>query len=300
METEAQSAKTGTLREILRGRWPVLVTYLFVLVIAEVFIAMGTPIAQTNPSLSGFYTSIGLSTHILLVFALLFHAVLLGERDRPLALLLPAMSLASLDRILSLAVPGNQVYFTTLQWLGLVSIPLLTAAGSVAYVLGMRLKDIGFGAMTWSGVVVQAGIGCTGIVLGIAEFFILRSAPSAYQPTTKWLVPATGAGFAFGVLVLFLATGLSEELIFRGIMLRRAVEALGSTPGLLFVTVVFAALHLFYNTPADLAFVFGVGLFYGIVVLKTKQLWGVTISHTIANVVLYLVAPFVFAVSSGT
>lgn len=264
-----------------------------ILVVAEVFVGVGLSLGKTDPGPA--YYSIGLTIHILLVFALLFHAVLIGERDRPLALLLPAISLAPLDRILSSTVPGLVTYFSKLEWLGLVSIPLLTAAGSVAYVLGMRLKDLGFGSMTWSDVAIQGGIGCTGIVLGVAEFFILRSAPLGLRPDRTWLDPATGGGFAFGVLVLFLATGLSEELIFRGIMLRRAVNALGSAPALVFVTTIFAALHLFYNTAGDVPFVFAVGLFYGIVALKTKQLWGVTISHTIANVVLYLVAPFVFS-----
>ncbi len=276
METAEAVARPG----VLRGRWPVLAMYLSVLVVAEAFIAQGE---QTRAPSIG--PSIGLSIHILLLFALLFHAVLIGERDRPLALLLTAMSLASLDRILSLAVPRFD--FTPLQWLGLVSIPLLTAAGSVAYVLGLRISTLGFGPMPWSGVGVQAAVAATGLGLGITEFFILG------PPAPAWLKPWTGAGFAFGVVVLFFATGLSEEIIFRGIMLRKAVEALGSRPGLLFVTAVFATLHLFYNNPTDLLFVFGVGLFYAIVVLKTKQLWGVTISHTIANVVLYLVAPFI-------
>lgn len=280
METAEAVGRPG----VFRGRWPVLTMYFSVLVVAEAFIAQGG--AQTPESSIG--PSIGLSIHILLLFALLFHAVLIGERDRPLALLLTAMSLASLDRILSLAVPRFD--FTTLQWLGLVSIPLLTAAGSVAYVLGLRVSKLGFGPMTWSGVGVQAAVASTGLGLGITEFIILR-------PDQSWLTPWSGAGFAFGVVVLFFATGLSEEIIFRGIMLRKAVEALGSRPGLLFVTAVFATLHLFYENPTDLVFVFGVGLFYGIVVLKTNQLWGVTISHTIANVVLYLVAPFVITAS---
>jgi membrane protease YdiL (CAAX protease family) len=39
-------------------------------------------------------------------------------------------------------------------------------------------------------------------------------------------------------------------------------------------------------------FVFAVGLFYGFVVLNTKNLWGAILSHSLGNVMLYLVAPF--------
>src|SRR5256885_1254735 len=42
----------------------------------------------------------------------------------------------------------------------------------------------------------------------------------------------------------------------------------------------------------DRVFVFAVGLFYGFVGLQTKNLWGVILSHSLGNVILYLVAPF--------
>src|SRR5206468_3641420 len=77
-----------------------------------------------------------------------------------------------------------------------------------------------------------------------------------------------------GGLVISLATGLSEELIFRGILLKRAVEALDERYGLLYVTAIFASLHLYFLSATDMAFVFAVGLFYGFVVLNTKNLWG--------------------------
>jgi len=92
--------------------------------------------------------------------------------------------------------------------------------------------------------------------------------------------------------VVVLATGLSEELIFRGIMLKDAQDSLGITNGLLYVTSVFAVLHLRFLSGTDLTFVFFVGLFYGVVAAKTKTILGVTLSHGLANVMLYLVAPF--------
>src|SRR6266571_561524 len=95
-------------------------------------------------------------------------------------------------------------------------------------------------------------------------------------------------------LVFFFATGFSEELIFRAILLKRAVEGLGTRGGLLYVTAIFASLHIFFLNGVDLVFVFAVGLFYGLIVLKTRNLWGVILSHSLGNVILYLVAPFVF------
>src|SRR2546426_784186 len=123
--------------------------------------------------------------------------------------------------------------------------------------------------------------------LGLLEFFILRPPPSQ-----KWVPGITLGNLVLGGLAIFFATGLSEELIFRAILLKRAVEGLGERAGLLYVTAIFASLHIFFLNGIDLVFVFAVGLFYGIVVLKTKNLWGVIVSHSLGNVILYLVAPF--------
>ena len=60
------------------------------------------------------------------------------------------------------------------------------------------------------------------------------------------------------------------------------------------MTATFASLHIFFLNGRDLVFAFGVGLFYGFIVLKTRNLWGVILSHSLGNVILYLVAPFVF------
>ncbi len=175
-----------------------------------------------------------------------------------------------------------------LVWLGLVGIPLVVAAGCVAYVEGMRFEDLGFGSLDGRGLAVQLSIGLTGIPLGFLEYAILR--PDSWLPG-----PFTLPALVGGTLVLLVATGVSEEVIFRGILLRRAVEFLGNYKGLFLTTIVFAVLHLFYRSPADFVFVFFVGLFYGVVVLRTRSLWGVIVSHTFDNVVLYLVAPFLFA-----
>jgi LysM repeat protein len=61
---------------------------------------------------------------------------------------------------------------------------------------------------------------------------------------------------------------------------------------ILYVTVVFAVLHLGYKSAVDVAFVFAVGLLFGWVVAKTRSLLGVSLSHGITNIALYLIVPF--------
>ena len=74
---------------------------------------------------------------------------------------------------------------------------------------------------------------------------------------------------------------------------RTAVEAFGGW-GIIYVSLLFAVLHIGFLSLIDVVFVLGVALFFGWVVKKTGSLLGVTLSHGITNILLYLVIPFFF------
>jgi hypothetical protein len=95
-------------------------------------------------------------------------------------------------------------------------------------------------------------------------------------------------------LVLLLTTGLIEELIFRGVLQRAAVKAFGSWRGIVYVSFLFALLHVGFLSWADVAFVFAIAMFFGWAVKKTGTLSGVTISHGLTNIMLFIVAPSIF------
>ncbi|HSO26316.1 MAG TPA: CPBP family intramembrane glutamic endopeptidase, partial [Methanobacteriaceae archaeon] len=95
-----------------------------------------------------------------------------------------------------------------------------------------------------------------------------------------------------GGLVLLIATGLAEELLFRGIIQKNAEDVLGMGIGLLYTSLLFTSLHIGWNSVMDLLFVFGVAMFYGYAFQKTRSLLGITVSHGISNSVLFLVMPF--------
>jgi len=268
----------GLTRTPRLPRWAVLAAYLGVLIAAESLITYGAAVGGTG------YQEAGLSVHIVLLFALILHSALVWGTSPVMSSLLLATSLASLIRVFSLGIP--QYTFTTIERLILVSAPFLASILAVAYVQRLRLRDLGL-MPTWRGGPIQAAISLTGVPLGLIEYAILR--PEA------WIPRLDASAVLAGALAIFLATGISEELVFRGIMLRRAVEGLGPTAGLLFVSLTFTSLHIFFRSAADLTFVFGVALFYGYVVLRWKSLWGVIGSHSLGNVVLYLLAPFFLA-----
>jgi membrane protease YdiL (CAAX protease family) len=136
-----------------------------------------------------------------------------------------------------------------------------------------------------NGLPLQIGFGIvTGIAFGIVEFYILRPQPLVQEFVAGqiWL-PA---------LILLLTTGLIEEIIFRGVLQQIAEPAIGRL-GLVYVSTIFAILHIGQLSILDIIFVFIVALIFAAFVKRTGSLIGVTLSHSFLNIILYLIAPFI-------
>ena len=121
-------------------------------------------------------------------------------------------------------------------------------------------------------------------MFGVIEYFLLAPEPMVIELTWRevWL-PA---------LIFLFCTGFVEEFIFRGVLQRTATEVFGSWWGIIYVSLLFAVLHMGFISWIDIVFVFAVALFFGWVVKKTGSLFGVTLAHGITNILLYLVVPF--------
>ncbi len=242
--------------------WEVII-YLLAIAIAETVTVFFTPLW-------------GIISHIIILVVLILHSALASEhRYQQLVL---ALALVPLVRIMSLSMPLSNI--PQIWWYPIIYAPLLAAVIVVIRLTGYRLEDVG---LAFKLLPFQLAVGLTGILFGVAEYFIL--APEAMATEFTWQeiwLPA---------LILLVCTGFVEELIFRGVLQRTAVEAFGGW-GIVYVSLLFAILHMGFLSWIDVAFVFLVALFFGWVVKKTGSLLGVTLSHGITNIVLYLVAPF--------
>ncbi len=261
-----------------------------VVLIYATLIASAEAVASYLPGADGKYPSaegvlLGMVIHIATLFALMGHAAIVTARGaKSLAGLLVALSAVPLIRIFSLSVPLFR--FTIVQWLLIISLPLLVVSFSLMRVLGLSPAEVGLARPRLRAIPLQVMVALAGVPLGLVEYLILR-------PGQAWIPDLRLVSLLLGVLAITLSSGLAEELIFRGVLLRKAEEAVGSRGGVLTVTAVYAAMHIGFLSPVDLAYVFGVGLFFGVVVLRSRNLYGVIASHSLANVVLYLFAPFV-------
>ncbi len=220
----------------------------------------------------------GISSHIVLLVALIVHASLeLGQRRQPLLL---SLSLMPLTRIISLSMPLARI--PQVWWYPIIYMPLLAAAMAVARVLGYRLDELG---LNFKRILIQLAVALTGVVFGVAEYFILTAEARETFVVLRetWLLSA---------FLLMVSTGFVEEFIFRGVLQRSTMEF--GWWGIVYTSLVFAVVHLIHYSLIDVVFVFGVALFFSWVVKKTGSLLGVTLSHGVTNILLYLVAPFFF------
>lgn len=271
----AQNKVVRRTRFIERGRsrllarsWVVALVYLLALTVAEALTTFISPRA-------------GMVLHGLILIALLLQAAL-SFRQREYQFLV-ALALAPLIRLLSLALPLAN--FPIIFWYAVVGVPLFFATIISMRVTGLKRNMIGL-RFSWRALPVQLLIGLSGLLIGYIEFLILRPDPLVAEMSMEmiWL-PA---------LILLLFTGFLEEIIFRGILQTSSIQELGRL-GIVFVAIVFAVLHLGYRSILDVFFVFAVAIIFGLLVQRFSSLLGVSISHGLTNISLYLIFPFLLA-----
>ena len=253
----------ATTEVVTTGQSLVAVGYLVALTIAEVVTTLVEP-------------WVGLLMHGMVLVALLLHTALTWEH--PSHRLLLSLVFAPLIRLLSLSLPLSG--FPLIYWYLIVSVPLFAATVIALRTLGFPLKMAG---LNLKGLPLQMLVALTGLSLGYFEYRILQPAPLVQN--LAW-----GEIWLPG-LILVVCTGFAEELIFRGMMQQAATEALGSRWGILYVAILFAVLHVGYQSLADVLFVFGVALFFGLARAVTGSILGVSLAHGMTNVLLFLTIP---------
>ncbi len=197
--------------------------------------------------------------------------------------LLLGLALASLIRILSTSIPLlvflNQPYVFVL-----IYPPLLLISFIFLESQKISMKDAG---ITVKNLKLQIFIGLSGLFFGVTEYFILKE----YLPVTG----TTNFGeIISGIIIMIFVVGFTEELIFRGIILRNITKILSANKSIIFTSILFMLMHMGLHSPADLSFVFVVSLFYCYIFIKTGSIIGITLSHGLTNVVEYIVIPAFF------
>ena len=259
---KVEEVKWG-VREWLVSPVSVCLTYLIAIVFAEALTVLVS-------SLSG----------VVFYFAVLLLMVINATiADTPATRrLFLVLGLVPLIRIMSIAIPEAE--FSDIYWYIIISVPVIVGILAVAQATRFKLSEIGLNMHKWH---LQLMVATTGIGFGIVEYLILKPEAMIEELTFgELIVPA---------LILIVATGLVEELAFRGIIQRAAQGVI--TWGWVFVAFLYTALYIGHISALHCLLVLAIALFYGWVVKQTKSIIGVGLSRGLMNVGLFLVYPFI-------
>lgn len=233
---------------------------------------------------SAVHVQTGLILHTSVLIGLLaISALSRSESMRKLSL---ALVLAPLIRLLSLSLPLPD--FPQIEWYPIVSIPLLVTLWLIVRQGRVSTREMG---LRPGNLLVQLMIMGFGVGLGALEYSILQPAPLIRPFTWPALVSAA--------LILTIFTGFSEEIIFRGLLQSLAIPVLGRW-ALIYVALLFGALHAGYLSVVDVVFVFAVGLLFAYIVYWGRSILGVTLAHGLTNIFLFLVMPIAAEDTGGT
>lgn len=132
---------------------------------------------------------------------------------------------------------------------------------------------------------IQKGNLKLGLIIGLVAFSVFAAAaiPMASLFKGQDLSLARIIPWVPWILIYVLANGAMEELLFRGLFLRKLQPFFGRFLSNLLIAVVFAGIHLTGSLTGDerifVAFLFPLALALGYIMQKTDSVWGSILLH---------------------
>ena len=224
----------------------------------------------------------GIVLYAFILFALLIHSASTLTTDREFSRLLVVLILAPLIRILSLSLPLT--HFNYITWFVLISIPIYLAIFTCLHIQRIKPQDVALSLPKLQHLPLELATILFAVPFGILEYQVLKPGILVEPSFEALIIPA---------LVIITCTGFLEELAFRGLMQYHATRTMGFS-GIIFISILFGFLHIGNLSIFDVLLAGGIGFLYSLVVRKTGSLFGVSVSHGVINIMLFLIAPAYF------
>jgi len=131
----------------------------------------------------------------------------------------------------------------------------------------------------------------TGLLIGLSSFIVL-SLLSVLQPAVQQMGYEKFLSLIPWILIIILADGFMEELLFRGLFLKRFRPFLGARLSNVLTAIIFTLTHVQVtfaaNLPVFLLIVFFLGLVWGYIMQKTDNIWGSFLFHAGAGALIII------------
>lgn len=146
-----------------------------------------------------------------------------------------------------------------------------------------RVNPFRFASFAVFGMALNVFVSCTLSLIPLPEEF-RSSFESAYSSLYSGSVVSSVAVEIFSVA---LVAGIVEEIIFRGIALRRLIPAFGSFFSVVITSLIFGLAH---GTPIAIGYAFILGLLFGTIFVQYKSIVPSIICHVFFNLTSYLLS----------
>lgn len=144
----------------------------------------------------------------------------------------------------------------------------------------LSLRRCSLGVFFWAAV----GIVPLGMLTGQVAQYLVRAVPSLMSEGLLEMVRLSRFGevglYALFALAISLGPGISEELAFRGFILRGLLARLKPWQAITFSASLFALFHL---DPLHMILAFPAGLYLGFLVVRTRSLYPAVVAHAFNN-----------------
>ncbi len=189
--------------------------------------------------------------------------------------------------------PTYILFTASLPWFALKQEYLLPGVYSVILALVLwhiyrrrytagELREMGFVVYNF---LRHASLGLVlALPTGLIEYLILRPDPSAPFLSAAVLLR--------DIVYMFFFVAIAEEVLFRGIVQKALMDALGLWPGIFITSTLFAAMHVSWRSVPELLFVFLASIMLGYMRVKTKSLVGPLAWHGLNNTLLVGILPY--------
>jgi WD40 repeat protein/membrane protease YdiL (CAAX protease family) len=148
-----------------------------------------------------------------------------------------------------------------------------------------RWRDIGLGIVLYFPFIL--GIGLLGLVIAYLWQLVFSVPVKDVPQIPPFLIPQKGETLLAFIFICVVAT--SEEIIFRGYLLRRFQAIFRSTTAaILLSSAIFAVGHYYQGLPRIVLFFF-VGIFYAILALRRQSLVSPIVLHFLQNIMIVLI-----------
>ena len=191
-----------------------------------------------------------------------------------------ALAVVTFTRLLPAMLPGLNLNESTRSFIayGLLIVLTISTTRFLGYKLFTKPRLVHFPLFLLL-LVLSGGFGYLG-------YLLLRPIP-----LVEVLEPASLIAPILNVTV----AGLTEELLFRGLLLVAAVRFLGFRQGVILATLLSASFYLGMGSWLFVGLMVLVGLLFSYFTLRTLSTLGVIFVHAVLNIVLFIVLPLLTA-----